>query len=149
MVLRSASWCRPAVCFGESIKTAKDTPTRRRWPLVSLLALKRTFLNIIAGGRRRIYRKKWDLSLNGKVNATTKCSIRPWMSFARKKSAPLFILRPTSVRMWHKAFLRWALSQGQSPHASGSSKNASNPIGIPLFRAPQAPGDKPNPSEEG
>ena len=36
-----------------------------------------------------------------------------------------------------------------SPHASDSSKNASGPIGIPLFEAPQAPGYKPNPSEEG
>ena len=35
------------------------------------------------------------------------------------------------------------------PNAIGSSKNASDPVGIPLFGAPQAPGDKPNPSEEG
>ena len=54
----------------------------------------------------------------------------------RKKHA-VFILRHTSVRMWHKAFLRWALLQGQSPHMSDSSKNAMDPVSIPLFRPPQ------------
>ena len=38
---------------------------------------------------------------------------------------------------------------GPKPNTRGSSKNASDPVGIPLFGAPQAPGDKPNPSEEG
>ena len=61
----------------------------------------------------------------------------------------LFILRPTSVRIWHKAFLKWVLSQGRSSHASDSSKNASGPVGILLFGAPLAQSDKPNPSEEG
>ena len=64
-------------------------------------------------------------------------------------SSTVFILRLTSVRMWHKAFLRLALSQDRSPRASGSSKNATGPVGIPLFRAPQALGDELNPSEEG
>ena len=45
--------------------------------------------------------------------------------------------------------LRCVLSQGRSPYASDSSKNASDPIGIPLFEAPQAPRDKPNPSGGG
>ena len=31
------------------------------------------------------------------------------------KNVPIFILRHTSVRMWHKAILRWVLSQGRSP----------------------------------
>ena len=35
------------------------------------------------------------------------------------------------------------------PNSTGSSKNASDPVGIPLFGALQAPGNKPNPSEEG
>ena len=34
---------------------------------------------------------------------------------------------------------------GPKPNMTGSSKNASGPVGIPLFGAP---GDKPNPSEE-
>ena len=36
-------------------------------------------------------------------------------------------------------FLRWVQSQGRSPDASGSSKNASGPVGISPFGAPQAP----------
>ena len=61
------------------------------------------------------------------------------------KDAPLFILRPT----WHKAIFKVGPIAGPKPNAAGSSKNASDPVGIPLFGAPQAPGDKPNPSEEG
>ena len=62
---------------------------------------------------------------------------------------PLFILRPTSVRMWHKAVFKVGPVAGPRPNATGSSKNASDPVSIPLFGAPQASGDKPNPSEEG
>ena len=69
-------------------------------------------------------------------------------SFA-KKNEPLFILRPTSVRIWHKAVFKVRPIAGPKPNAAGSSKNASDLVGIPLFGAPQAPGDKPNPSEEG
>ena len=69
------------------------------------------------------------------------------MSFAR--SVPLFILHPTSVWIWHKAVFKVGPIAGPKPNAAGSSKNASDPVGIPLFGAPQAPGDKPNPSEEG
>ena len=61
---------------------------------------------------------------------------------SRTGPVPLFILRPNSVRIWHKAVFK------VGPIA-GSSKNASDPVGIPLFGAPQALGDKPNPSEEG
>ena len=42
-----------------------------------------------------------------------------------------------------RPFLRWARSQGQSPHASGKAKNTFGPVGIPLLGAPQAPGNKP------
>ena len=56
---------------------------------------------------------------------------------------------PPAYECGTRPFLRWVLSQGWNPHTSGSSKNASDPIDIPLFRAPQAPGDKPNPSKEG
>ena len=60
----------------------------------------------------------------------------------------LFILRPTTGQVRHKAFLKWVRTQGWSPHTSGSSKNASDHVGI-LFGAPQAPGKKPNPSDQG
>ena len=63
--------------------------------------------------------------------------------------APIFVIRPTSVRVWYKAVFRWVQSQGRSPDASGTSKNASGPVGISLFGAPQAPSDKPHLSEEG
>ena len=42
-----------------------------------------------------------------------------------------------------RPFLRWVL------HAPSIFKNASDPIDIPLKGVPQAPGHKPNPSEEG
>ena len=48
-----------------------------------------------------------------------------------------------------RPFLRWARSQGRSPHASGKVKNTFSPVGIPLFGAPQAPGNKPNPTKRG
>ena len=56
---------------------------------------------------------------------------------------------PPAYECSTRTFYRWVRSQGWSPHASGSSKNASEPAGIPFFGAPQAPGDKPNPYEEG
>ena len=65
------------------------------------------------------------------------------------RSRAVFILRPTNVRIWHKAVFKVGPVAGPKPNAIGSSKNASDPVGIPLFGAPQAPGDKPNPSEEG
>ena len=64
-------------------------------------------------------------------------------------SVAVFILRPTNVRIWHKAVFKVGPVAGPKPNAIGSSKNALDPVGIPLFGAPQAPGDKPNPSEEG
>ena len=51
--------------------------------------------------------------------------------------------------MWHKAVFKVGPVVGPRPNATGSSKNASDLVGIPLFGATQAPGDKPNPSEEG
>ena len=65
------------------------------------------------------------------------------------KNVPIFILRLTSVRMWHKAVFKVGPVAGPKPNATGSSKSASDPVGIPLFGPPQASGDKPNPSEEG
>ena len=44
-----------------------------------------------------------------------------------------------------RPFLRWVQSQGRSPHASGKAKNTFDPVGIPLFKAPQTPGNKPPP----
>ena len=59
----------------------------------------------------------------------------------------LFILRPTSVRMWHKAFFKVGPVAGPKPNATGSSKNVLDPVGIPLFGAPQASGNNPPPEE--
>ena len=39
---------------------------------------------------------------------------------------------PSTGRVWHKLFLRWARAQGRSPHAPDIFKNASGPVGIPL-----------------
>ena len=52
---------------------------------------------------------------------------------------------PPAYEYCTRPFFRWVRSQGLGPHATGSSKNASGPVGIPLFGAP---GDKPNPSDE-
>ena len=69
--------------------------------------------------------------------------------FAEPRSGPKSRTGPTSVRIWHKAVFKVGPIAGPKPNATGSSKNASDPVGIPLFGAPQASGDKPNPSEEG
>ena len=45
---------------------------------------------------------------------------------------PIFILHPTSVRMWHKAVFKVIPVAGPKPNATGSSKNASDPVGIPF-----------------
>ena len=50
--------------------------------------------------------------------------------------------------MWHKAAFKVGPVAGPKPNVTGSSKNASDPVGIPLFGAPQASGDKPSPYEE-
>ena len=46
---------------------------------------------------------------------------------------PLFILRPTSVRIWHKAVFKVGPVAGPEPNAIDSSKNASDPVGIPFW----------------
>ena len=68
-----------------------------------------------------------------------------------KKSGDLCIYRcvPPTHEYGTRPFLRWARSQGRSPHASGKAKNTFGPVGIPLFGAPQAPGNKPNLPEGG
>ena len=50
---------------------------------------------------------------------------------------------PPSGQMWHKAFFK------VGPDVPGIPKNTMGPVGIPLKGVPQAPGNKPNPSEEG
>ena len=44
--------------------------------------------------------------------------------------------------MWHKAVFKVGPVAEPKPNATGSSKNASDPVGIPLFGAPQVSGDK-------
>ena len=48
-----------------------------------------------------------------------------------------------------RPFLKWVRAQGRSPDAPGIPQNAPGSVGITLKKgAPQAPGDKTNPSEE-
>ena len=54
-----------------------------------------------------------------------------------KKKRTVFILRSTSVRMWHKVIFRVGPVAGPNPHTTSSSKNASDPVGISLFRRPR------------
>ena len=68
---------------------------------------------------------------------------------ATQRTCRWFILHPTSVRMWHKAVFKVGPVAGPKPNTTSSSKNASDSVGIPLFGAPRAPADKPNPSKEG
>ena len=56
---------------------------------------------------------------------------------------------PPAHKCCTRPFFRWVQSEGRSQDASSCPKNALGPIGIPLKRAPQAPGNKPRPSEEG
>ena len=60
----------------------------------------------------------------------------------KNKIVPIFVVHECGTR----PFVRWVRSQGRSPHPSGSSKNASGSVSIPLF---EAQGDKSNPFEEG
>ena len=50
--------------------------------------------------------------------------------------------------MWHKALFKVGPVAGPKPNTTGSSKNALDLVGIPLFGTPPASGDKPNPSKE-
>ena len=50
----------------------------------------------------------------------------------RRIGVPIFILRPTSVRMWHKAVLRWVLSQGRSPTRQAVPKMPRTPSAFPF-----------------
>ena len=70
----------------------------------------------------------------------------PYIDF-EKVRGDLCIYRcvPPTHEYGTRPFLRWARSQGRSPHVSGKAKNTFGPVGIPLFGAPQAPGNKPNP----
>ena len=62
----------------------------------------------------------------------------------------VFVFRPANrMSVALGLFLRWVRAQGRSPHAPSISENASDPVDIPIKGVPQAPDDKPNPSEEG
>ena len=83
---------------------------------------------------RRFVKKKGFESTTksgGEANATTNnIGFYPRMSTA--KNVPIFILRPTSVRMWHKTVLRWVLSQGRSPTRQAVPKMPRTPSALPL-----------------
>ena len=83
------------------------------------------------------------------IKRPTECN--PTTGEGKKVRGELCIYRcvPPTHEYGTRPFLRWARSQGRSPHASGKAKNTFGPVGIPLFGVPQAPGNKPNPSEGG
>ena len=112
------------------------------------MVLKRTFVHTYVGGRKADLPREVGSTPEGKVNATAQ-NAGFLLKKLRQKKRAVFILSPTNVRIWHKAVFTVGPVAGPKPNAIGSSKNASDPVGIPLFGAPQAPGDKPNPSEEG
>ena len=56
---------------------------------------------------------------------------------------------PLAYEYGTRPFLRWVWSQGGRSDVSGSPQNALGSVGIPLFGAAQASGNKPNYSEEG
>ena len=68
----------------------------------------------------------------------------PYIGFGKVRG-DLCIYRcvPPTHEYGTRPFLRWARSQGRSPQASGKAKNTFGPFGIPLFGAPQAPGNNP------
>ena len=49
------------------------------------------------------------------------------------KNGPIFILRPTSGGMWHKAVFKVGPVAGPKPNVTGSSKNASAAKNVPIF----------------
>ena len=111
------------------------------------MVLKRTFVHTYVGRRKAGLPREVGPTPEVKVNATAQNA--GFLLNELRQEPAVFILRPTNVRIWHKAVFKVGPVAGPKPNAIGSSKNASDPVGIPLFRAPQAPGDKPNPSEEG
>ena len=113
------------------------------------MVLKRTFVHTYVGGRKADLPREVGSTSEVKVNATAQNAGFLLKELRQKKKRAVFILRPTNVRIWHKAVFKVGPVAGPKPNTRGSSKNASDPVGIPLFGAPQAPGDKPNPSEEG
>ena len=64
-------------------------------------------------------------------------------SWERRGDLCIYRCVPPTHEYGTRPFLRYARSQGRSPHASGKAKNTFGPVGIPLFGAPQAPGNNP------
>ena len=57
-------------------------------------------------------------------------------------------MRPTNARIWHKAVFRVGPVAGPKPTRVQQGQNTFEPVGFPLFGAPQAPVNKPNPPKE-
>ena len=75
---------------------------------------------------------------------TRQQSLVPYIgSWERPKTSSYLTYIPPTHEYGTRPFLRWVQSQGRSPHASGKAKNTVDPVGIPLFGAPQAPGNNP------
>ena len=104
-------------------------------------------------GRRKSPVPRHTRQNRPEVRRPTECNprTRGKVTNTLKKCGDLCIYRsvPPTHEYGTRPFLRWARSQGRSPHASGKAKNTFGPVGIPLFKAPQAPGNKPNSPEGG
>ena len=95
-----------------------------------------------------------------KENCYDYSSLKKWHTFSEILNI-VGLFKDGSYKYWYlsyappeyeygtRPFLRWVRSQGRYPDASSSPKNASGPVGIPLFGAPQAPGDTLNLSTAG
>ena len=116
------------------------------WPRHVLLLQKRL------GPRRLVINltpgRGWPLRFE-EVNQPTRMPDSLRNSLCTKQGFIMLYLSyaPPAYEYGTRPFLRWVRSQRCSLDASGSPINASSPVGIPLFGAPQATGVKPNPSE--
>ena len=96
-------------------------------------------------------RKPIKLGIKGRGRSGTSRDSNPASHWPTRCHVDLCYLSyvPPTHEWGTRPFLRWIRLQGQSPHASGKAKNTFGPIGILLIRAPQEPGNKPNPTEGG
>ena len=133
--------CLQVVYFDWSLRTFRDTPTRRRKPLK---VLKKTFSAYQCDGKKGV---NMPLEVAVRWMQPRLRRIRPrgaeWLLRASVGTSIIYRCVPPTHEYGTKPFLRWVRSQGRSPHASGKAKNTFGPVGIPLFGALQASGNKP------
>ena len=83
------------------------------------------------------------------ANATTRWRITPIRASLRTNALPVFGLRPTDRTSMAQGLFKVGPGVGPLPTRAWYFQHASSSVGIFLKGAPQSPGDKPNPSEEG